>query len=36
MAERTGSIKTCLDDLTTHLGFSPSMDDEHFLQYYKV
>ena len=29
------SMKTCLDDLNTHLGFSPSLDDEYFLQYYK-
>ena len=29
------SIKTCLDDLNTHLGFSPSIDNEHFLQFYK-
>ena len=28
-------MKTCLDDLNTHLGFSPSLDDEYFLQYYK-
>ena len=26
---------TCLDDLKTHLGFSPSLDDEYFLQYHK-
>ena len=26
---------TCLDDLKTHLSFSPSLDDEYFLQYQK-
>ena len=29
------SIKTCLDDLNTHLGFSPSLDDKYFRQYYR-